>query len=184
MTIKEAIGKVMVNLDEVTGHDLVLNVEEFEPKMPPLFDSVQREIATVCCQIEKWADVEIIDETVMLPVDCYEILGLYDNDMKHVSYVKKDKTLKVGKRIGKPELVLHYNAYPKRIDHTTPSDYEFEIDQEAQEAMIFGVCAGICINDEPELYDTYMDRYNVILANILQRKQEQPKAAVLGGFRF
>ena len=36
----------------------------------------------------------------------------------------------------------------------------------SKKALVYGVCAGLTINDEPELYDTYIDKYNTMISNI------------------
>ena len=74
-----------------------------------------------------------------------------------------------------------YEALPDNIDDKTSDDYEFEIDVDCQEAMIHGVCAQICINDEPTLYQIYFERYNLAIANINDKLNKSNKLTFVGG---
>ena len=67
------------------------------------------------------------------------------------------------------------------MDADSPDSYELEIDEDGCEALIFGVCALICINDEPELYATYVNRYNEWKLNIANRRQGHTFVTVRGG---
>lgn len=176
MTLKDAKEKVMVALDEVESSDLLQNVEDYENKLPDIFDSVQRELAMYCKPVEKWADMEIVNGYAGIPSDCYEFKRLYLNN-KAVSFDEMDKKIYADDGIYKG----YYYAYPSVIDEKTEDEYEFEIDADAQEAMIYGVCAGLCINDDPEAYDVYLERYNTCVANIEERKKSQAKAKIIGG---
>lgn len=179
MTLKEAMGKTMVLLDEVTSHNLTQNMEDYVYKLYPLFDSVQRELSTLCKPIEKEVTVTAEGGQLAQPGDCYEALGLYKNGVS-VGYEKWGDILLVEDGA----YTLKYHAYPDKITKDTPEDYTFQIDADAQEVMLYGVCAGICINDEPELYNTYLDRYNTGMMNILQRLQQNATAMVKGGLRL
>ena len=176
MTLKDAKEKVMVALDEVESSDLLQNIEDYENKMPHIFDSVQRELAMYCKPIEKWADMTVIDGCVELPADCYEFKRLYfKNSTVSFDVINKKIYTEDGNYKG------FYYAYPSVIDETTEEDYEFEIDLDAQEAMIYGVCAGLCINDDPEAYDVYLEKYNTCVVNIENRKNAQAKIRITGG---
>ena len=50
--------------------------------------------------------------------------------------------------------------------------------------MVYGICAGLCINDEPELYSTYMQRYNGLIDSMITRKNNMVRATVVGGMRM
>ena len=176
MTLKDAKEKVMVALDEVETSDLLQNIEDYENKLPDIFDSVQRELAMFCKPIEKWATVEVTDGYANVPKDCYELKRLYLNN-KTVSFNEIDNKIFAEDGLYK---ALYY-AYPSVIDENTEDKYEFEIDLDAQEAMIYGVCAGLCVNDDPEAYDVYLEKYNTFVVNIENRKNAQTKVRILGG---
>lgn len=176
MTLKDAKEKVMVALDEVESSDLLQNIEDYENKLPDIFDSVQRELAMFCKPIEKWAGMTIVDGFAEVPADCYEFKRLYLNN-KMISFEEIDRKIYAEDGIYR----CFYYAYPSVIDENTEDDYEFEIDLDAQEAMIYGVCAGLCINDDPEAYDVYLEKYNTCVVNIENRKNTQAKVKIIGG---
>lgn len=185
MTLKEAMGKVMVLLDEVTSHNLTQNMEEYEYKIYPLFDSVQRELAALCKPLEGEVTLEAAEGRLQLPAACYEALELWQAG-KRVSFITWGRELK--RPDGTPWAAgayrLRCHLYPETITKDTEAGYRFEIEEDAQEVMLYGVCAGLCINDEPELYNTYLDRYNAGMSNILQRKAQRPEMMVKGGIRL
>ena len=89
-------------------------------------------------------------------------------------------------RIADGTYYVMYNKYPTKIsavqgDEESIGEIELEISKEAQEAMVYGVCALLCINDEPELYNTYMSRYTAYMTNIISRREQKPKANIRGG---
>jgi hypothetical protein len=178
MTLKDMKGKCMVLLDEVTSSDLMANIEDYKYKINPLADSVQREIATICKNIKKYETVTASNSKIVLPLDVYELISVIKAG-EPTGYIQTSKWQITVQEDG--EYTLYYNAYPSVISQSTPDTYTFEIDADAQEALIYGVCAGLCINDEPELYDTYMDRYNMCMQNIAARQQSFYTATVNGG---
>jgi len=181
MTVKEIIGKIMVNLDEVTSNNLTVNSAEYIDKIYPLIDTIQTEIATIVKPVKAYITIDSVNKRIDVPGDCFEFLKVYDSDMTPIKFLFYDNRVFLEED---GTFTLHYNKYPKKIDKDTLDSEELEIDRDCQEALVYGVCAGICINDEPELYDTYLDRYNTLLANITSRMQNNPKASVIGGFRI
>ena len=74
--------------------------------------------------------------------------------------------------------------YLVKFDENTDLQEKPQISEEAQEAMVYGICAGLCINDEPELYSTYMQRYNGLIDSMITRKNNMVRATVVGGIRM
>lgn len=185
MTIEQIIGKIMVALDEVTSSNLVSNESEYIDKIFPLIDSVQREISSIINPIKKYQEVVSINKRMDMPSDCYELLKVYDMDLSPIHYiVYNGKILIMDESLSDGTFMLYYNKYPDAISASTPRTTELEISKECQEALVYGICAGLTINDEPELYDTYSDKYNVMLANIQARKQNGAIAKMVGGLRI
>lgn len=179
MTLREAMGKAMVLLDEATGHNLTQNMEDYVYKFYPLFDSVQRELSVLCCPIEKETAAAVKDGRCPLPEDCLAPLRLL-RDGAPVGFETWGKVLFAADG----DYTLQYHAYPARIAKDTPDDYVFQIDGDAQEVMIYGVLAGVCINDEPDAYNAYLDRYNTGMTNLVQRRQQTATATWKGGIRL
>lgn len=181
MTLKEIFEKVMVALDEAENESLSTNMEDYKNKIYDCADSCQRELAVFIDNIIKMTTLVAQGGVAHLPSDCFEIKGIYDSNNCYVSY---DQVNNEQVWIADGSYQLKYAAYPQKIDNNTRLSYELEISKEAQEALIYGICAGLCINDEPELYSTYMDRYNGLCQSITERKIRYPKAKVVGGIRL
>lgn len=181
MTIIEIIGKIMVNLDEVTSNNLAANSSEYIDKIYPLIDTIQTEIATIVKPVMEYKTIDSINKRIDVPDDCFEFLKVYNTDMAPINFTLHNNKIHLNED---GTYTLLYNKYPNKVNKDTPDVTELEISKDCQEALVYGVCAGICINDEPELYDTYLDRYNTLLANITARAQNNPTARVIGGLRL
>lgn len=181
MDIKKTIKKIMVHLDEEQSLLTNMNTADYFFKIFPLIDTLQTEIATQVKPIEKYLTVESINKRIDIPSDCYELLKVYDEDLSPINFFKYDGKIFLVESIEDMTCTLYYNKYPDFIDSNTPENKEIEIDKECQEALAYGVCAGLTINDEPELYDTYLDKYNVMIANIVARRQNNCTARIVGG---
>lgn len=184
MKVKDMIGKVMVALDEAGSFSLTENLEDYRYKIYEAMDSTQRELATICNPIFETKEVTAENGKLILPEDLYELITIMNTD-----YSTADFTLvRPGEvRIADGDYYIMYNRYPKKIsvandaEERATQEMELEISKDAQEAMIYGVCAFLCINDEPDLYNTYMSRYTVYMTNIINRKEQKPKCSVRGG---
>ena len=183
MKVKEMMGKVMVALDEVTSFDLTANLEDYRYKIYEAMDSTQEELATMVSPIFKTVKITVENGYITLPEDMYELISILEEN-----YNKADYTVITPEiiRIADGEYYITYNKHPAKISATDGTEeeignMELEISREAQEAMIYGVCALLCINDEPDLYNTYMSRYTSYMSNIINRKEQRPKASIKGG---
>jgi hypothetical protein len=176
LTLGEAKRKIMIELDENGEVDVLANVVDYNAKLPDIFNTVQRELAMFCKPVEKVIDIVVENGYYTKPNDCYVVKAIY-KDNKRVTFNT------VANRIitDDGEYKMLYEALPDNINEDTDDDYEFEIDVDCQEAMIHGVCAQICINDEPELYQTYFERYNLAIANINDKLSKSSKLTFLGG---
>lgn len=180
MTLKKVLEKVMVALDEAESENLSLNMADYKNKIYECVDSCQRELAVFIDNILKTAEITVSGGAAILPDDCFDINALYKGE-RQVSYERVTEKQMLA---ADGSYTLRYSAYPQRVNKNTSLEYELEVSKEAQEALIYGVCAGLCINDEPELYAVYMDRYNGLCQGITERKMRYPKASVRGGVRL
>lgn len=178
MDLNEVMGKIMVALDEVSSFNLTADMGDYEFKMYEAIDSTQRELACLCSPIEKVSNLTAQDGVLVLPDDLYELLGIYDHNYKRVGFkkIERDKVL-----IDDGTYIVKFNRYPTAINNSTPLSFELEIDKDAQEALIYGVCALLCINDDPEAYNTYIGRYTAYINSILSRKALRPNIVIEGG---
>lgn len=177
MTLKEAKRKIMIELDESGDMNALENIEDYETKLPDIINTIQKELAINCKPIEKLQYVVVKNGMYVKPKDCFLIKAFYkDNGNTQSFKLLADKIL-----IADGKYQMLYEVIPANIDENTSDDYEFEIDIDCQEAMIHGICAQICINDEPELYQTYYERYNLAIANIIDKLNKSTKVTFTGG---
>jgi len=181
MTWEDIFKKVIVALDEAENGTLQTNMADYKNKIYECADSCQRELATFVSPIIKRKMVESVNGEIALPEDCYEVLKLIGEGEKRVSFKDNgDRTVEAESG----EYIMKYNAYPKRVTDETALTEKPEISEEAQEALVYGICAGLCINDEPELYSTYVARYNGLIDAITARRNQYPRISVYGGIRL
>ncbi len=183
MKVKEMMGKVMVALDEVTSFDLTANLEDYRFKIYEAMDSTQLELATMVSPIVSTKKIEATNGNIVLPEDLFELITIMKEDYSTAAYtvIKPDII-----HISDGSYYVMYNKYPEKLSATANTaedigEMELEISKEAQEAMVYGVCALLCINDEPDLYNTYMSRYTAYMSNIINRREQKPKVSVRGG---
>lgn len=181
MTLEEVKRKVMIELDEAgdTYAAILENIGDYESKLPDIINTVQKELAMFCKAVEKEASITVTGGYADKPSDCYVINELVQGD-KPCDFTLRG--LRIYAQDG--EYTIRYEKLPDDIDEDTDGSYEFEIDKDAQEAMIHGICAQICINDEPELYQTYFERYNLAIANIQDKMAKSTKLNFVGGVRL
>lgn len=166
----------MIELDESGENSALENITDYAVKLPDIFNTVQKELAMFCKPIEKIMNIKVENGYCLKPVDCYTVKYITKNGKRQNFNVIADRIVAEN---GEYEML--YEVIPQNIDENTDDDYEFEIDVDCQEAMIHGVCAQICINDEPELYQTYFERYNLAIANINDKLNKSSKLSFSGG---
>lgn len=183
MTLSQAIDKVMILLDEteVGNSDIQVNVADYTVKLPDCFDSIQRELATNCKPIKKYLTATTTAKAINKPNDLFEVISITDSDGYTIGY-EENATQFLFDEDG--EYTICYKAYPTTINSSTPSTYSFEIDNDCQEIMIYGVCMLLTINDDTTLYSIYRNEYENGMANIIERLSAYPKGRVLGGVRI
>lgn len=176
MTLGEAKRKIMIELDESGEGSALENINDYAVKLPDIFNTVIKELAMFCKPVEKVMDIVVEDGYYTKPEDCYVVKAIYKDNKRITFSIVADRII-----TDNGEYKMLYEALPDNIDENTDDDYEFEIDVDCQEAMIHGVCAQICINDEPELYQTYFERYNLAIANINDKLNKSSKLTFVGG---
>ena len=179
MNILQVKQKVMAYLDEIDSPSLLANIGDYINKMYPIIDSVQKELAFMVCPVKKEQEVTAESGELALPDDLYEITGIKGEDGGTLTlYYRDNRTLK---NVPDGTYTVSYNAIPATIAAGTPDTYQLEIDEEGCEALIYGVCALICINDEPDLYVIYKNNYDIKCQNIIERKQSHSFVTITGG---
>jgi len=174
--VKEMCGRVMALFDEVTSFDLARNLDEYRFRIYEAMDSIQRELSVLVSPIMAVKDVTVKDGRADMGDDAQRPVHLKDKDDRNVSFeviAPRHLLAEDG------EYKLYYHKYPERIsrrdeDDTAADEMELEISPEAQEAMVYGVCAYLCMNYEPEAYNTYIGRYTAFISNLLSARDSRP----------
>lgn len=176
----------MTALDEVVGFDLVKNTETYRYRIYEAIDSIQQELSAFVSPIICYEKVNFSGGGYVISPKIRNIIRIFDKNGKNVpfSYVTPRVI-----DIAEGEYTIIYDKYPDVIRKLSEADVEvdlmeLEITREAQEAMVYGVCAYLSINDEPELYNTYMNRYTAYMSNILSGRDTRPMAVINGGISF
>jgi len=167
---------VMALFDEVTSFDLARNLDEYRFRIYEAMDSIQRELSVLVSPIMAVKDVTVKDGRADMGDDAQRPVHLKDKDDRNVSFeviAPRHLLAEDG------EYKLYYHKYPERIsrrdeDDTAADEMELEISPEAQEAMVYGVCAYLCMNYEPEAYNTYIGRYTAFISNLLSARDSRP----------
>lgn len=180
MTIGDVKVKVLAWLDEIDSANLLANINDYINKLYPIIDSVQKDLAFLVCPIKKTATVTAENGELILPADLYEITMIFNAETGKNLPVQY-KTTRIITGVPDGEYTVRYNATPQEVTKDTPDSYKLEIDEEGCEALIYGVCALICINDEPDLYAIYKNNYNTACQNIIQRRATHTFVTVSGG---
>lgn len=177
MTLGEAKARVLKLLDETKPK------ADLTGKLWQFFDVAQRETAAVC-PIKKSATLtSVAGEDITLPADFGKVRRVWyiDTDRGKIAIsgwsVDGDK-LQVT-YAGSYE--LEYNAKPAYITANTADSYAFEVEQAAQDAMIFYVAAQCHATEfDQRFFSSFYSQYQGGLANLAAR--EPPVATVIGGW--
>ncbi|MBQ2753003.1 MAG: hypothetical protein IJF29_02670 [Firmicutes bacterium] len=183
MKVKDMINRVMGLFDEITGNDVIKDAEEYRYRIYEAMDSIQRELAVILSPITDVKTIISIDGHADTGSDVLRIRTLKDKNGRDVYFscgVMNEIIVADG------EYELYYEKNPSCISElgvnsTITNDKELEISPEAQEAMVYGVCAYLLMNDEPELYNAYMSRYMSLISNILAARDSRASALARGG---
>jgi hypothetical protein len=175
MTLTDIIRKINYTMGEDEG-----TTPYYDWKLNETIDSVQREIATVGKIIKKNKFVTSESNLITLPSDVYEVIKLMNDENNIVQYVQVDKkTIQITEDDG--EYVIVYYAYTSKLTSTTSRSTELEIPLEAQEALRYGVCAELNIEDDVEKYGIYKAKYETALGNILDVTNHGKAVTIVGG---
>ena len=183
MKVKDMICKVMVLFDEITGNDVIKDSEEYRYRIYDAMDSIQRELAVILSPITAVKVIRSEGGRADTGDDVLRIRALKHKNGSN-AYFSCGRMNEI--IVADGEYELFYEKYPSRIYYggegsVSVNDRELEISPEAQEAMVYGVCAYLLMNDEPELYNAYMSRYMSLISNILAARDNRASAFARGG---
>lgn len=96
-----------------------------------------------------------------------------DEDIYQVDIIRGVESIVIGKQIIFSEegmAKIYYFKYPQQINQDTEDDYEFELDTDALECMVYGVAGDLLKADVASNYGKlYMERYEQLLQRLDSR---------------
>ncbi|MBE6969281.1 MAG: hypothetical protein E7442_04055 [Ruminococcaceae bacterium] len=153
MTLGEGKKKVYVLLDEYGSGDGV--DEDLEAKMNSLFDIAQKDVAKICRIVRT---VKLRGEgRYPMPADFIAVQRIWrngENVTRKCVWRCGELVLGAGERVE-----LDYFAAPATIDDNTPESWEFELREDACEAMPFYVAGMVLSSDLVQDGQIYLDLY-------------------------
>lgn len=167
MTVAKAREKILLLMDESTSGT------EYDDRIYAGMDMIQTELATMVKPIETVDTVASVDGKFTKPADLFEIVTIYDEDRDVAGYHAIGETV----YIPDGEYTLVYNKYPSTIISTSTA---FEVDEECQLALVYGVAALLTYDESA--YSIFELKAANIKANIASR--ERTTVRVTGGMMF
>lgn len=182
MTLRELFRKVMVVLDEMDGNDSegLGNFADYAEKIYEAAESCQREVAVYGVPIPSQGILPVVERNISLPEDCFRVLRVEQGEKALGFDQVREKVLLLPEGT-EGDVVVWFYAYPPSITKETPLDTILTVSLAGQEAMVYGIAAMLTINDEPDLYVTYMERYNGLLTLLQQMRERNQTAKMQGG---
>ena len=96
-----------------------------------------------------------------------------DPDIYQIDIIRDVESIVIGKQIIFSEegtAKIFYFKYPEQIDADTDEDYEFELDTDALECMVYGVAADLLKADVASQFGRiYAERYEQLLQRLDSR---------------
>ena len=182
MKVKEMTGRVMTLFNEVTGYDAYKDADEYRYRIYAAMDSIQRELAVLLSPIRAVKTVTAVGGRALMGSDVLRVRTIKDKNGHNVSFSLTGTGEII---VADGEYELYYDKYPAVISGGTNTaqtdEAELEISPEAQEAMMYGVCAYLLMNDEPELYNAYTGRYMSLISNLSAARDGRISALARGG---
>jgi len=153
VTLGEGKRKVYKLLDEYgTGEDAD---EELDMRLNAFFDTAQKDVAKVSRIIRT---VTLSGEgSHPMPPDFIAVQRIWrrgSNITRNCSWRRGELLLSAGEQVD-----LDYFAEPVTVDDATPDDWEFEVREDACEAMLFFVAALVLGSDLVQDGQMYMELY-------------------------
>ena len=161
MTVAQIKARVLALLDETGSGD-------YDYKILQIIDTLQRQIATTVKPIVKTAQVLSVDAVLTLPADCFELIGIWDNNNRPTGSVAvANGQVQITNCTEDGIYYIRYNAFPAPL--TQESDL-LELDEACCDAVCYGTAAELLVGD-PE-YPYFLSKYSELLVNIAQRSKK------------
>ena len=170
MTLGQAKNMAMKLMDEYMVDSPPTDDEETLAKLNAMFQAAQIFVCTVK-PIKKNFTIDHAESNTVfneydLPGDFYQAFLIRDMDGNGYSHVEfhPPKILVTDKKA--KQIRVDYYAYPQEITDETPDDYEFELEQDAQQVLPYAVVADLLKTDPSADYTTFEVKFNNMVANL------------------
>ena len=168
MTLGEGKDKVYMLLDEHSAGGEVEHDEDIKKKMAYFFDIAQKQIAQIkkIVKVRKITPVSGKTEYAM-PADFMGLYRVWRDDQATTSRFRwRGGKIQIPERYVGCEIVVEYFALPASINDETPDEYEFEVAEEAAQAMPYYVAAQQLLPDLVMDYSGMLQMYNLLISQL------------------
>lgn len=169
MTLGEGKKKVLMLIDEYSSGGALTVDEDIERKMTAFFDQAQKQVSRLK-RVVKLHRIERqpgVTEYAM-PKDFLSVLRIWRNGVESMKYNWKAGKLVIPDE-DKAVIEVEYSACPATIPDDADDDYEFEVAEDAAEAMPYFVAAQQLVVDLVVDYGALLQLYQMALSGIDNR---------------
>jgi len=167
MTLEEFKYKVYALIEEYSDSaDEMTEDEDLATKMNTVINQVQNEMA----RFKKINGYAVLD----VEMDEVKTLNEIDENLYQLNLIRGVEAEIIGDRIIFNEdgtAKIFYYKYPTQINQDTDDSFEFELDPDVLEVMVYGVAADLLKSDVSSNYGKiYADRYREMKNELDPRK--------------
>jgi len=171
MTLEEFKTKVYALIEEYNedADDLTEDMD-LANKMNGVVNQVMNEV----CRFKKIPATTTMNIKFNKDEKEYEVaMTDIDADIYQIDVIRGVESIVIGKQVVFTEegtARIYYFKYPEQIDQDTEDDYEFELDTDALECMVYGVAGDLLKADVSANYGKlYSERYQQLLQRLDSR---------------
>lgn len=166
MTLADGKRKVYMLLDEYSSGGIVTPDADIEAKMADFFDTAQKQVCAVKPIRRSYTVTRVTGQTdYAMPGDYRELYCVWRDGKRTRRYDWRGGKIVIP--LGDTATVeIEYFAFPTTITPETSGSYEFEVAEDAQQAMPFYVASQQLISDLVLDYSALRSEYNAALAAI------------------
>lgn len=171
MTLEEFKTKVYTLIEEYNeDEDDLTEDTDLANKMNSVINQVMNEMI----RYKKIPAVKNMQIQLPEGQDEYEInITDIDADAYQIDVIRGVESIVIGKQVIFNEegtAKIYYFKYPEQIDQETEDNYEFELDTDALECMVYGVASDLLKSDVSANYGKiYSERYKELLQRLDNR---------------
>lgn len=171
MTLEEFKTKVYTLIEEYNeGEDNLTEDTDLANKMNSVINQVMNEII----RFKKIPDIKTMEIIFTEGEKEHEIsMSDIDENIYQIDVIRGIESIVIGKQVIFNEegtAKIYYFKYPEQIDQETEDNYEFELDTDALECMVYGVASDLLKSDVSANYGKiYSERYKELLQRLDNR---------------